>query len=311
MRILLCPYNAASIRYRTARCVHQKVGLLHISCLPHSADSHTHNSSILHLNTSHSQTPKPANMTLIFVKGEKRTIESLCAMIDKAPKMDVFKLEDGTQGDIIVLSKALCEHPCLEEFQTTSVTLAESSLSLDEVLSMMLVSVPDLMHTKLEKVPISSSASAAPMRGDPCLEKFHMSSVLTVPSLSLDEVLSMMLDLIPELGDDELEKVPVPSSALAAAGSCAGLETPIAPKSGVADKDAIVFAEAVVQSPSIQFIDLSDLSDLGCIDFASALDKNSSIKTIHLEGSGKISGEQRTLIDTAFRRRSGGGTRAA
>jgi hypothetical protein len=269
-------------------------------------------SSFLHLKTTHSPTPKPANMTLVYVKGEKRTIESLCAIIDKAPRMDVFQLEDDTQGDIIVLSKALCSHPCLEEFEMTSVTLTDSSLSLDEVLSMMLVSVPDLMHTKLEKVPIFSSAStAAPMRGDPCIEKFHMSSVLTVPSLSLDEVLSMILDSMPELGLDELEKVPDSLSALAAAGSCASLVTPIVPKSGLADKDAIDFAEAIVQGPSVQFIDISGLSDLGCVAFASALDKNSSVKTIHLEGSGKISGGQRNLIDTAFRERHGGGTHAA
>jgi hypothetical protein len=33
-------------------------------------------------------------MTLIYMKDEERTIKSLCALIEKAPKMDVFKLEE-------------------------------------------------------------------------------------------------------------------------------------------------------------------------------------------------------------------------
>jgi hypothetical protein len=46
----------------------------------------------------------------------------------------------------------------------------------------------------------------------------------------------------------------------------------------------------------IELIDASgnDLSDIGCFTFATALDKNSSIQTIRLEG------EQRAQIDTAL-----------
>jgi hypothetical protein len=52
----------------------------------------------------------------------------------------------------------------------------------------------------------------------------------------------------------------------------------------------------------IELIDASgnDLPDIGCVAFATAPDKNSSIQTIRLEGDGKISGEQRTQIDTAL-----------
>jgi hypothetical protein len=161
-------------------------------------------------------------MTLIFVKDEKRTIKSLCAMIDNAPRMDVFKLEelelDGTKGNIIVLSKALRAHPCLEEFNITSVTLTDATLSLDQVVSMILVSVHDVKHIKMEKVPIS-------------------------------------------------------------AGSCnsTSLETPIVPKSTLD----------------------SGVSDLGCDAFATAKDKNSVIQTVHLEGGGEISCEQRSQVKRA------------
>jgi hypothetical protein len=105
-------------------------------------------------------------MSLIFVKDEKMTIKSLCAMINKAPEMDVFKLEDveldGTKDDIVVLSQTIRGHPYLEEFYMTSVKLTDSSLSLDPVISMMLVTAPDLRLVKLEQVPnVSSSALAA------------------------------------------------------------------------------------------------------------------------------------------------------
>jgi hypothetical protein len=197
-------------------------------------------------------------MTLIIVNDEKTTIKSLCAMIDKAPKMDVFKLEevasDGSKGDIIILSKALREHPCLEAFHMTSVTLTDASLSLDQTVSLILVTVPDLSHVKLERVPVTSSA----------LARF-----------------------------------------------CTNLKTPIVSKSGLIDTDAITLAEAVAKSPSIELIGIpdNDLSDLGCEAFATAVDKE--ISSIHLEGDGNMSGEQRTLIETALRKRAGGKAHAA
>ncbi len=106
-------------------------------------------------------------MTLIYVKDEKRTIKSLCALIDKAPKMDVFKLEevelDGTKGDIIFLSKALRAHPCLEEFHMTSVALTDAPLSLDQTVAMILDSLPDLSHVKIKKVPVSCTDLKTPI----------------------------------------------------------------------------------------------------------------------------------------------------
>jgi hypothetical protein len=190
-------------------------------------------------------------------------------MIDKAPKMDVFQLEevelDGTKGDIIVLSKALRWHPCLEEFHMTTVTFTTDAydlLSLDQVVSMILVSVPDLRHVKLERV------------------------------------------------------VPVSSSALETAVYCTSLpKTPIVPQSGLTDRDAMKLAEAVAQSPSIPLIDIpGNLSDDGCDAFATtALDKNSSIQRVRLEGNHDkpTSGEQRSRNETSLRERAGGRAHAA
>jgi hypothetical protein len=201
-------------------------------------------------------------MTLIYVKDEKMTIKNLIGMVDKAPELDVFKLEDveldGTANDVMDLSKALRGLPYLEEFHLTSVTLTDSTLTLDQVVSMMLVTVPDLTLIKLEKAPVSASA-------------------------------------------------------LATVAYCSSLKSLLLPKSGLTDEDAIKLAEAVAQSASIELIDISgnDLTDLGCVAFSTALNKNTSIQTIRLGGNGKISGEQRSLIETTLRERAGGMTQAA
>jgi hypothetical protein len=189
-------------------------------------------------------------------------IKSLIGMVDKAPKLDVFKLEevelDGTANDIIDLSKALRGHPSLEEFHMTSVTLTNSKLTLDQVVSMMLITVPNLTLIKLEKTPVTASA-------------------------------------------------------LATVAYCHSIKTLLVPNSGLTDKDAIKLAQAVAQSTSIQLIDISgnDLTDLGCVAFSTALNKNTSIQTIRLEGNGKISGEQRSLLETTLRERAGGMAQAA
>jgi Ran GTPase-activating protein (RanGAP) involved in mRNA processing and transport len=201
-------------------------------------------------------------MTLIHVKDEKITIRSLYGMIDRASKLEAIDLKsvelDGTEDDITNLAKVLRGHYYLEEFSLTSVTLTDSSLTLDEVVSMLLVTVPDLMLVRLEQAPVTSSA-------------------------------------------------------LATAGYCTSLKTLLVPNSGLTDEDAIRLAGAVAQSPSIELIDISgnEMSDLGCVAFANALEKNTSIQTIRLEGNGKIRGESRSLIDTTLRKRAGGRAHAA
>jgi hypothetical protein len=94
-------------------------------------------------------------------------------------------------------------------------------------------------------------------------------------------------------------------------GCCTCLKTVALPNSNLTDADASVLAKAVTQNDSIELIDLSgnDLSDLGCVAFANALKKNTSIQSIRLEGNGKISGEQRTQIETTLRERAGSSRR--
>jgi hypothetical protein len=201
-------------------------------------------------------------MNLIFVKDEKMSIKSLIGMVDKHPKLATFNLEDveldGTENDVIALSKTFRGHDYLEEFHMTNVTLTDLTLTLDQVVSLMLVTVPGLTLIKLEKAPVTASA-------------------------------------------------------LATVAYCSSLKSLIVPNSGLTDKDAIKLAQAVTQSASIQLIDITgnDLTDLGCVAFFTALNKNTSIKTIRLEGNGKISGEQRSLIETTLRERAGGMAQAA
>jgi hypothetical protein len=89
----------------------------------------------------------------------------------------------------------------------------------------------------------------------------------------------------------------------------------LVPNSGLTDGDPIKLATALAQSPSIQCIDIllgDDLSGLGCVAyFANALEKNTSIQTIRLEGNGKICGENRSLVDATLRKRAGGRAHAA
>jgi Leucine-rich repeat (LRR) protein len=104
-------------------------------------------------------------MTLVYVKDEKMSMKKLADMIDRFPEMDVFKLEgvelEGKEDDIICLSKALRGHPYLDELHMTNVTLTDSSLNLDQVISLVLVTVSDLRVLALENVPVTSASFAS------------------------------------------------------------------------------------------------------------------------------------------------------
>jgi hypothetical protein len=113
------------------------------------------------------------------------------------------------------------------------------------------------------------------------------------------------LDMVPESRHAELETLPVSSSALAAVA--------VVPQSDLDDMDVVKPAKGVAQSPSTQSSDIldNDVSDLGCDAFATAPDKNSSIRTIHLEGGVEISNEQRAQVVTTSPKRAGGKAHAA
>jgi Ran GTPase-activating protein (RanGAP) involved in mRNA processing and transport len=201
-------------------------------------------------------------MTLIYVKDEKMAVKDLTRMIEKATDMNVLKLEsvvlDGTEDDIISLSKAIRGHPYLEEFRWSDVTLTDLSLTLNQVVSMLFVTVPDLHVVQLEKLPITTSA-------------------------------------------------------LATAGYCTSLRQLLLPNSNLNDKDATFIADAIAKNPVLEVIDLSanDLSDIGCVAFANALQKNTSIREIKLGGNGNISSATKSQIETTLRNRDGGSAQAA
>jgi Leucine-rich repeat (LRR) protein len=200
----------------------------------------------------------------------------------------------------------------------TLVYVKEEKMSIKS-LAAMTERFPEMEILKLEEVELEGTdddiiALAKALRGHQYLEEFRMANVtLTDKSLSLDHGVSIVLVTVEHLKVVKLEKVPISSSALASVGYCTGLKKLSFPNSGLTDKDATALASAVTQSTSIEVVDISgnDLSDLGCIAFATALKKNTSIQSIRFDGNGKISGEQRNLIETTLRGRAGGMTQAA
>lgn len=94
------------------------------------------------------------------MKGGTQNMKELAAMVDKFPEMDVFKLQgvelEGTKFDIIALSEALRGHPTLGELHMINITLTDSSLNLNQVVSSVLITVAGLKVLKLQNVPIST-----------------------------------------------------------------------------------------------------------------------------------------------------------
>lgn len=125
----------------------------------------THKTKLNPSNQFQTEPPKPVIMTLVYMKDEKMNMKKLAAMIDRFPEMDVFKLEsvelEGSEDDIIKFSKALRGHPYLDELHMINITMTDSSLNLDQVVSLVLVTVTDLKVLELENVPISTSVLAS------------------------------------------------------------------------------------------------------------------------------------------------------
>jgi len=71
------------------------------------------------------------------------------------------------------------------------------------------------------------------------------------------------------------------------------------PNSKLDDKDAATIAAALADSKSIKKVDLrgNDMSDVGCLAFTKCLEKNFSLRTLELDGNGKISTENRTKLE--------------
>jgi Leucine-rich repeat (LRR) protein len=115
--------------------------------------------------SSSNRTSTSVIMTLIYVKDGRMSMRELAATIDRIPEMDVLKLKrielEGTEDDIIALSKTLQGHPNLDEIHMTNITMTDSSLNLDQVVSLVLATVTDLKVLELENVPISTSALAS------------------------------------------------------------------------------------------------------------------------------------------------------
>jgi len=186
-------------------------------------------------------------MTDIVISNETVTFKSLTSMVKKDDDFKAFELDsvkiEGSEDDMIMLSKAIRGHPCMKTFMLKNVTVANESVDLDQVVEMLLITCPKLRTLHLENAPISATS-------------------------------------------------------IATAGYCSTLEELLVPNSKLNDKDAATVAAAVAQNQSVRVVDLTgnDMTDVGCLSFSKALEKNLSLQTLKLDGNGDISSENRNKI---------------
>ena len=104
-------------------------------------------------------------MTNLEISNEKVTFKDLVKRVDKARKLVAISLDnvtiDGSERDMVDFSKSVRGLPDLEEFSLVNVKVIDAEVNLDQVVSMLLVTVDNLTTVKLEKVPVTSSSLAA------------------------------------------------------------------------------------------------------------------------------------------------------
>ena len=199
-------------------------------------------------------------MTKIHISDSEMSFKDLTTLMEMTGNVSSFTLEDmalsGDEDDEFALSRVFRGSPHLREFSLTNIT---SSVSLNQVVCMILASCPRLETIKLENAPITSKG------------------------------------------------------ALQAIGFCPTLKNLFIPNSNLKNEDAATVAEAAAQCCSIECIDISgnDLSDLGCVAFSKALGKSTSLRDIKLEGNGQISTGQLNQLLTRLQERAGSSAQAA
>jgi Leucine-rich repeat (LRR) protein len=133
------------------------------------------------------------------------------------------------------------------------------------------------------------------IRAHPHLKYFSMSNVtITDESVSLDPVVSMLLITSTKLESLKLEKSSITVAAVATLGYCNTIKTVELPGMNLDDDSAATIAMAIASSKSVEKLDLSNnmLSDTGCEIIMKALDKNTTIKEINVEGNNVSQAEQ-------------------
>lgn len=186
--------------------------------------------------------------------------------------------------------------------ETTSFKTLATAVFKDDGLEVFRLEDVTIQGSERDELDLSKA-----VRGHPALKEFTIKNAkVGEESLNLDGVISMLLVTAVKLEKLHLENCSITSSALATLGYCSTLKELKLVNLSLKDSDAGIIAGGVAQSQSIKTIDLSgnDMSDLGCVAFKNALDKNTSLCTLSLNGNSQISSENLGLIESQLRNRA-------
>ncbi|KAL7577982.1 hypothetical protein ACA910_007599 [Epithemia clementina (nom. ined.)] len=156
------------------------------------------------------------------------------------------------------------------------------------------VKVFRLSNVKIEGTEDDMHQLMRNMRGHPCMETFFVKNVTTAdPNATLDMIVSSLLASAPRIDTIHIENTSIDASTLATVSYCDSLQSLELPRNGFQDKDAAVIADALTSS-SVQSLDLSgnELSNVGGQYLERFLEKNTTIRTISLNGNKNMSGDE-------------------
>ena len=146
------------------------------------------------------------------------------------------------------------------------------------------------------------------LRGHPGIEEFSFINVtVSNDAVHLNSIIEMLLCTVPHIHILQIEHTHALSAdALAAIGYCAPLRKLMLSNNDFKDECAATIAAAVAQNGSIEHVDLTlnDMTDVGCAAFARALEKNTHLHVLRLDGNGRISGSKLSELSCALSERA-------
>lgn len=103
-------------------------------------------------------------MTVVEITNESVTFATLASRVEKDDDIEVFRLKDvkigGGESEMIRFAKSFRGHPSLEEFSLANVTVTDAAVDLEQIISIVLVTVPNLEKVRIEETKVPNSALA-------------------------------------------------------------------------------------------------------------------------------------------------------
>lgn len=101
-------------------------------------------------------------MSSLEITDQTISFKTLTSKVDKDDSFKKFVIKnvkiEGGERDMIDFSKSFRGHPCIREFEASNVTVLDSSVDIDQVLSILMITCPKFETLKLEKMPVSASS---------------------------------------------------------------------------------------------------------------------------------------------------------